>query len=201
VTPAGFGRTLTATHVFVRVSSAVIKLAASPRHAPPCVPPAWAGLVASQLIKRVRDAGSYPNSCSQRMRTTGIAQLHARLTRRGAAHQDNINRFRGRTSAAFGFAVTRFIVMRIRQGTFESRGKRCSRRGSRAWSTRHAVPLRKRPSPPRHREAAAPSVYSRGAGLAKVETRSVPSANLLKSLAGATGLEPATSGVTGRQID
>jgi hypothetical protein len=38
------------------------------------------------------------------------------------------------------------------------------------------------------------------AGLAKVETRSVPSANLLKSLAGAMGLEPATSGVTGRQF-
>jgi hypothetical protein len=98
---------------------------------------------------------------------------------RGVAHQDNINRFRGRTSAAFGFAVTRFIVMRIRQGTLESRGKRCFRRAVLARGPlRRAVPLRKRPSPPRHREAAAPPVWSsRGAGLAKVETRSVPSAN------------------------
>jgi hypothetical protein len=46
-----------------------------------------------------------------------------------------------------------------------------------------------------------PSSSSRSAGLAKVETRWVPSPNLLKSLAGATGLEPAISGVTGRQID
>jgi hypothetical protein len=45
-----------------------------------------------------------------------------------------------------------------------------------------------------------PSSSSRSAGLAKVKTRSVPSANLLKSLAGATGLEPPTSGVTGRQF-
>jgi hypothetical protein len=42
-----------------------------------------------------------------------------------------------------------------------------------------------------------PSSSSRSAGLAKVETRRVPSPKLLKSLAGATGLEPATSGVTG----
>jgi hypothetical protein len=39
---------------------------------------------------------------------------------------------------------------------------------------------------------------SRGAGLVQVEAQTVPPANLLKLLAGATGLEPATSGVTGR---
>jgi hypothetical protein len=57
------------------------------------------------------------------------------------------------------------------------------------------------PRPKGHRgnpgaEANHPS--SRSAGLFKVETRTVPSGNPLKSLAGATGLEPATSGVTGR---
>jgi hypothetical protein len=52
---------------------------------------------------------------------------------------------------------------------------------------------------PSLRRSSCPREPLRSAGLAKVETRRVPSPNLLKSLAGATGLEPAASGVTGRR--
>jgi hypothetical protein len=56
-----------------------------------------------------------------------------------------------------------------------------------------------RPTAPASRRPLAQSRSRRkqGAGLVKVETQTVPSANPLKLLAGATGLEPATSGVTG----
>jgi hypothetical protein len=82
-------------------------------------------------------------------------------------------------------------VQNSRSALQRGRARRCRRK---FW------PINGARRPEGNRDNPANQLSSRSAGLVKVETQTVASANSLKLLAGATGLEPATSGVTGRQF-